>query len=52
MRALARYQPQPEHEAFVEGLLLESRLRARILVSNPPVQIQEFATLEPSMLHS
>lgn len=32
MRPLARYQPQLEHEAFVEGLLLEARLRTRILV--------------------
>ena len=32
LRPLARYQPQPEHEVFVEGLLLEARLRARLLV--------------------
>ena len=33
MRPLARYHgSQAEHEVFVEGLLLEARLRARILV--------------------
>ena len=32
LRPLARYQPQPEHEALAEGLLLEARLRARLLV--------------------
>ncbi|EIE22880.1 hypothetical protein COCSUDRAFT_1634, partial [Coccomyxa subellipsoidea C-169] len=31
LRPLARYQPQPDHEVFVEGLLLEARLRARLL---------------------
>ncbi len=35
LRPLARYQPQPDHEVFVEGLLLEARLRARILVRAP-----------------
>ncbi|KXZ47602.1 hypothetical protein GPECTOR_34g761 [Gonium pectorale] len=30
MRVFARYQPQPMHEEFVEGLLLEARLRTRI----------------------
>jgi hypothetical protein len=33
MRPLARYQAQQaQHEALVEGLALEARLRARILV--------------------
>ncbi|KAG2489501.1 hypothetical protein HYH03_011953 [Edaphochlamys debaryana] len=30
MRVFARYQPQAAHEEFVEGLLLEARLRTRI----------------------
>lgn len=30
MRVFARYQPPGSHEGFVEGLLLESRLRLRI----------------------
>ena len=32
LRPLARYQPQPQHEIMAEGLLLEARLRARLLV--------------------
>lgn len=35
LRPLARYQAQPEHELLAEGLLLEARLRARLLVSFP-----------------
>ncbi|PNW86501.1 hypothetical protein CHLRE_02g089150v5 [Chlamydomonas reinhardtii] len=30
MRVFARYQPQAAHEEFVEGLVLEARLRSRI----------------------
>lgn len=30
MKVFARYQSQPEHDALVEGLLLEARLRSRI----------------------
>ena len=44
MRPLARYQAsQAEHEVFVEGLLLEARLRARILVRPdrlPPLMVK------------
>ena len=44
MRPLARYQSsQAEHEVFVEGLLLEARLRARILVRPdrlPPLMVK------------
>ena len=32
LRPLARYQPQPAHEMMAEGLLLEARLRARLMV--------------------
>ena len=32
LRPLAKYQPQSQHEAMAEGLLLEARLRARLLV--------------------
>ena len=32
LRPLAKYQSQPQHEIMAEGLLLEARLRARLLV--------------------
>ena len=39
LRPLAKYQPQPQHEVMVEGLLLEARLRARLLVRLVPSSV-------------
>ena len=49
MRPLARYQSQPAHEVFVEGLALEARLRARILVRPPQRFSQGLARLSSGM---
>ena len=39
LRPLAKYQPQPQHEVMVEGLLLEARIRSRLLVRLVPSSV-------------